>query len=236
MIKKLLLMALAATMVFACKPENANVDNTDDNNDPVPEVKPKHVDEYVANTTTLEGQWRDSVHTALAKAFKEEKIVMGQYTMPIWWTIFGNKPSDGRSLYISLHGGGGTTAAQNNSQWNNQKKLYQPAEGVYLCPRAITNTWDLHFRPESDAFYEEIERAAWTYLSDRLSIPTAELNKDNIASLLAQKGVDESLIAAVKDVLSTAEFARYAPSTDHAMEDLYRATTNMINNLEEEKL
>ena len=38
------------------------------------------------------------------------------------------------------------------------------------------------------------------------------------------------------NVLSTAEFARYAPSTDHAMEDLYKATTELINNLEDEKL
>ena len=75
-----------------------------------------------------------------------------------------------------------------------------------------------------DAFYAAIEQAAWTYLSDRLSIPTAELNKDNIAALLQQKGVSEALIADVKNVLSTAEFARYAPSTDHAMDDLYRDT------------
>ena len=54
--------------------------------------------------------------------------------------------------------------------------------------------------------------------------------------MLAQKGVSEALIKDVKDVLSTAEFARYAPSTDHAMDDLYKATTNLINNLEEEKL
>ena len=85
-------------------------------------------------------------------------------------------------------------------------------------------------------FYAEIERAAWTYLSDRLSIPTAELNKDNIASILAQKGVNETLITDVKNVLSTAEFARYAPTTDHAMDDLYTATTNLINNLENEKI
>ena len=87
-----------------------------------------------------------------------------------------------------------------------------------------------------DSFYEEIERAAWTYLSDRLSIPTAELNKDNIASLLRQKGVSEELITEVKDVLSTAEFARYAPSTGHAMDDLYKATTNLINKLEDLKI
>lgn len=89
---------------------------------------------------------------------------------------------------------------------------------------------------DKDTFYAAIERAAWTYLSDRLSIPTADLNKDNIASILQQKGVSETLIADVRNVLSTAEFARYAPSTDHAMNDLYTATTNLINNLENEKI
>lgn len=87
-----------------------------------------------------------------------------------------------------------------------------------------------------DAFYAAIEQAAWTYLSDRLSIPMAELNKDNIAQLLSNKGVSDVLINDVKNVLSTAEFARYAPSTDHAMDDLYRATTQLINNLEEQKI
>ena len=89
---------------------------------------------------------------------------------------------------------------------------------------------------DKDAFYAAIEQAAWTYLSDRLSIPTAELNKDNIASLLRQKGVDDALISEVTNVLSTAEFARYAPSTDHTMDDLYRDTTNLINNLEDQKI
>ena len=89
---------------------------------------------------------------------------------------------------------------------------------------------------DKEAFYAAIEQAAWTYLSDRLSIPTADLNKDNITALLTQKGVSDTLIAEVKNVLSTAEFARYAPTTDHAMDELYTATTNLINNLEEEKI
>ena len=89
---------------------------------------------------------------------------------------------------------------------------------------------------DKNAFYAAIEQAAWSYLSDRLSIPTADLNKENIASILRQKGVDETLIAEVKEVLSTAEFARYAPSTDHAMEDLYKATTNLINHLEDQRI
>ena len=58
-------------------------------------------------------------------------------------TTFGAKPADGRRLWISLHGGGGAPPAVNDRQWENQKRLYEPAEGVYLAPRAPTDTWDL---------------------------------------------------------------------------------------------
>jgi hypothetical protein len=87
-----------------------------------------------------------------------------------------------------------------------------------------------------EAFYEEIERALWTYLSDRLSVPTVQLNKENIAQILVGKGVAQELIDEMLKVLATAEFARYAPVSDHAMQDLYNDTTKMINQLENNKL
>ncbi len=120
------------------------------------EVDGNPADDYNPDLGTFEGQWRDSVHTALSYAYEGHALKIGKYEMPIWWKVYGNKPAGGRSLYISLHGGGATDASENNGQWENQKQLYTPSEGVYLCPRAITNTWDLHFRPESDAFYEQI--------------------------------------------------------------------------------
>lgn len=89
---------------------------------------------------------------------------------------------------------------------------------------------------QKEAFYEEIERAAWTYLSDRLSIPTAQLNKENIAQILSNKGVSQTIIGELHRVLTTAEFARYAPTSDHAMQDMYNDTTNIINQLENAKL
>ena len=112
----------------------------------------------------LSVRWRDSVKVALQGSFEAKELVRGDYRMPMEWRIFGDAPADGRSLYISLHGGGGAPAAVNDQQWQNQIRLYQPAEGVYLCPRAIENTWDLHFRPESDAFYEEIIHMAVAHL------------------------------------------------------------------------
>ena len=89
---------------------------------------------------------------------------------------------------------------------------------------------------KKDAFFEEIERAAWTYLSDRLSIPTAQLNKENIVQILSNKGVSDMIIQEMMHVLSTAEFARYAPTSDHAMQEVYEDTIKIINQLESEKL
>ncbi len=85
-------------------------------------------------------------------------------------------------------------------------------------------------------FYAEIEKASFSYLSDRLSIPTADLSKDNIADILRRKAVPDELVAQVMSVLQTAEFARYAPSTDSEMQRLYDDTANLINQLENQKI
>ncbi len=49
--------------------------------------------------------------------------------MPFAFKVFGDKPAGGRSLYLSMHGGGQGPARVNDGQYENQKKLYQPAEG-----------------------------------------------------------------------------------------------------------
>lgn len=104
----------------------------------------------------LLAEWKDSVCHALADAFNAKRMCIGRDTMPLHWSIYGEKPADGYALFISLHGGGGAPAELNDSQWENQKRLYHPQNAVYLCPRAITNTWDLHFVPQADAFYRNI--------------------------------------------------------------------------------
>lgn len=158
--KRLLLfitLCLAPVLLLSCACQSK--DNPGE--DAGQEAKP---DPYKPDLSTLEGQWRDSVHTALSYAYQGEVLKIGQYRMPIWWKVYGNKPAGGRSLYISLHGGGQTDPSENDGQWENQKQLYTPSEGVYLCPRAITDTWDLHFRPESDGFYEQIIQLAVVFL------------------------------------------------------------------------
>jgi hypothetical protein len=65
----------------------------------------------------------------------------------------------GRSLFISMHGGGGAPPQVNESQWRNQIKLgqgYAPEEGIYLAPRAPTDTWNLWHEAHIDAFFDRI--------------------------------------------------------------------------------
>ena len=63
---------------------------------------------------------------------KSSIIKIGELEMPFAYKIFGEKPKDGRSLFISMHGGGGAPARVNDQQYENQKGLYKPEEGVYL--------------------------------------------------------------------------------------------------------
>lgn len=84
-----------------------------------------------------------------------------------------------------------------------------------------------------EAFYEEILRALWGYLSDKLSIPQAELTKDNVEAELAKYGVSENLKSEFMDILNTCEFARYAPSAEtDAMDKLYQLTVDAIEKME----
>lgn len=72
------------------------------------------------------------------------------------YRTYGNKPTDGHSLYISMHGGGRAHASVNDGQWKNQIKLYKPAEGIYVAPRAPTDTWDLWHLGHIDPLFDRL--------------------------------------------------------------------------------
>jgi poly(3-hydroxybutyrate) depolymerase len=88
-----------------------------------------------------------------AAEVKARRLKDGDHEMPFFYQTFGKKPAGGWSLWISLHGGGGAPKEVNDSQWENQKRLYTPAEGIYLAPRAPTNTWNLWHEPHIDRLF-----------------------------------------------------------------------------------
>ncbi|TJZ61280.1 alpha/beta hydrolase [Sphingobacterium olei] len=93
---------------------------------------------------------------AAQKVWAEGIIKFGKYTMPIAYRTFGEKPADGRSLYISLHGGGNAPPAVNNQQWENQRTLYPISEGLVIVPRAPTDTWNLWHEDHIDNLLDSL--------------------------------------------------------------------------------
>ena len=84
-----------------------------------------------------------------------------------------------------------------------------------------------------EAFYDEISRTLWGYLSDKLNIPQADLTRENIGNELASFGADETLAKDLMQILDTCEFARYAPSqASDALDTLYRQTADAIGRME----
>lgn len=86
---------------------------------------------------------------------------------------------------------------------------------------------------DQNAFYEALHKAMFGYVSDKLNIKLSELTSSNVKESLAKSGVSSELIDQYNDIVSTCEFARYAPSSDdQAMDTLYRKATDCINSLE----
>ncbi len=86
---------------------------------------------------------------------------------------------------------------------------------------------------KKEAFYDEVMRALWGYLSDKLNLPLSELTKDNANAEMLKHGVAEALSSQFMEVLDNCEFARYAPSAvSGTMADLYQKTMDIISELE----
>lgn len=86
-----------------------------------------------------------------------------------------------------------------------------------------------------EAFYDEILKALWGYVSDKLNMPVSKLSKDNIEEELHNYGVNEDLIKGFLNALNNCEFARFAPSKDdiQAMDDIYKEAFNVISQIED---
>jgi hypothetical protein len=86
---------------------------------------------------------------------------------------------------------------------------------------------------QTNPFYDEIQKALWGYLSDKLSIPTSELSRDNAETVLNGRGVDADLTRRFLELISTCEFARYAPAqSDADMTKVYDEATDVIDKME----
>ena len=83
-------------------------------------------------------------------------------------------------------------------------------------------------------FYDEVLRALWGYMGDKLNIPVSELSHDNIADKLAEHHVDEQTVNTFIEALDECEFERYAPGDAAGnMNKTYESAATAIEKIEE---
>jgi hypothetical protein len=82
-------------------------------------------------------------------------------------------------------------------------------------------------------FYEEVAKAVWGYISDKLNMQGSEFSRDRVQEKLASQNVPQENIDLLIAVMENCEYARYAPGGNHeGMEDMYKEAINAITKLE----
>lgn len=116
---------------------------------------------------------------------------------------------------------------------NSDQSMVRNRKAAKVARQRLIVAEKLKKEGQTDRFYEEILKALWGYLSDKLSIPLSELTRSNAVSALSDIGVDETTIENLTQILDKCEYARYAPSSAATeTEKIYESATGLIKNIE----
>ncbi len=85
-----------------------------------------------------------------------------------------------------------------------------------------------------EPFYLAIEKAMHNFLKAKLNIETSEMSKENIENALIQKKASLETVRQFINVMKSAEFARYAPSTSDSMKQDYEKAIGLLTDLEKQ--
>ena len=83
-------------------------------------------------------------------------------------------------------------------------------------------------------FYDEVLRALWGYVGDKLNIPVEQLSHDNISQRLTERNVNEDTVSQFMGALDECEFERYAPGDPKGnMNKVFDKAMTAIEKIEE---
>ena len=82
------------------------------------------------------------------------------------------------------------------------------------------------------AFYEEMLRALWGYMSDKFNIPVANLTKENVREELHKRGVSAEQSQRFTAIVTLCDEAQYSPVASAQMSDVYAEGVDFISRIE----
>jgi len=88
---------------------------------------------------------------------------------------------------------------------------------------------------QAEQFYESVIKALWGYLSDKLSIPVADLNRERASASLLSNGIDQDVVSELMKIIDDCEFARYAPAAySGTMNEIYDGAAKVMGIFEKQ--
>ncbi len=88
---------------------------------------------------------------------------------------------------------------------------------------------------QAEQFYEAVIKALWGYLSDKLSIPVADLNRAKASESLLERKIETQVVDDLMKIIDDCEFARYAPAAfSGTMNEIYDGAAKVIGIFEKQ--
>lgn len=87
---------------------------------------------------------------------------------------------------------------------------------------------------QKEPFYIALEKALHNFLKAKLNIETSDMSKEKIREILTERNAQPETISEFITLTENCEFARYAPSTNAAIQQDYEKAVAIISNLEKQ--
>ena len=103
-----------------------------------------------------------------------------------------------------------------------------------IATRRLRKANQLMLDGKQNEFYDEVLRALWGYVSDKLNMPVELLSRDNISDNLIMHNIDADTVHKFINAIDECEYARYAPgdpvgNMNHTFESAMTAIMNIEN-------
>jgi hypothetical protein len=99
---------------------------------------------------------------------------------------------------------------------NSDMALVRNRKAAKIAGKRLKKASEFMAAGKNDAFYDEILKALWGYLSDKLSIPVSELTRTNAIESLTSRGIAESDVKELSEIIDKCEFARFSPASSES--------------------
>ena len=185
-----------------------------------------NADQVVANFTSKEdlkvlGQDIRYIKTGETRLTQKDDYLFGSMSYWLWYIV-------PLALFIAF-----MVVYRKQAMENANVAKVRTKKANKVATKRMKNAGKLLAEKKSEAFYDEVLKALWGYISDKLSMPVSQLSKDNIEEELQKHQVGDELIKAFIDTLNDCEFARYAPGNqDEKMDKIYSSAIDVISKME----